>query len=112
MLAHLNRHDVEAAASYRAGLTVNPENGLLHHELAMELSAADQEKSAGEEFRQAAGLAPGEVMMRFDYGAWLLKEQQWPEAQREFEAVIRLEPGNQRAQKNLAWLHAKHPSGN
>ena len=107
VLAHLNRHD-DALASYRAGLSLKPEDGLLHHEVAAELTASGQPDAAGEEFRKAAGLAPGNVMLRFDYGAWLLKHEQWPEAQREFEAVLRLEPANTRAQKNLAWLQAKH----
>ena len=42
---------------------------------------------------------------------WLLKQERWAEAQREFEAVLRLEPGNPRAEKNLAWLRAKHSGG-
>jgi tetratricopeptide (TPR) repeat protein len=110
VLAHLNRHD-EARASYRTALSLNPGNGLLHHELALELAATGQTNVAGEEFRQAAELLQDNVALRFDYGAWLLKQERWAEAQREFEAVLRLEPGNPRAQKNLAWLRAKHSGG-
>lgn len=106
VLAHLKRHD-EAASSYRAGLTLNPENGLMHHELAMELDTAGQTAAAGQEFRKAAELVHNNVMLHFDYGAWLLKQQQWPDAQREFEMVLQLEPGNARAQKNLSWLRGR-----
>lgn len=106
VFAHLKRHD-ESLASYRAGLSLNPGDELLHHELALELTAAGQSQAAGPEFRQAAELVQNNVMLRFDYGTWLLKQKQWPEAQREFEAVLRLEPGNLRAQKNLAWLQTK-----
>ncbi len=106
VLAHLNRHE-EALASYRAGLALNPADGLTHHELALELVAAGQVDAAGPEFRQAAQLIQDNLAVRFDYGAWLLRKQLWPEAQREFEAVLRLEPGNLRAQKHLAWLQAR-----
>ena len=106
VLAHLNRHE-EAMASYRAALALNPAEGLTHHELALELVVAGQVDAAGPEFRQAAQLGQDNVVMRFDFGTWLLRKQRWPEAQQEFEAVLRLEPGNLRAQKQLAWLQAK-----
>lgn len=106
VFAHLKRHE-EAMADYRAGLALNPADGLNHHELALELVAAGQANAAGPEFRQAAQLSPDNVAARFDYGTWLLRQQLWPEARREFEAVGRLEPGNPRAQKNLAWLQAR-----
>jgi Tfp pilus assembly protein PilF len=106
VLAHLNRHE-EAMASYRAGLELNPADGLSHHELALELVAAGRADAAGSEFRQAAQFSQDSVMLRFDYGTWLLGQQLWAEAQREFEAVLRLEPDNLRAQKHLAWLQAK-----
>ncbi len=106
VLAHLNRHE-EAITSYRAGLALNPADGLTHHELALELAAAGEGDAAGPEFRQAAQFSPESVAVRFDYGTWLLKQQSWLEAQREFEAVLRLEPNNLRAQKHLAWLRAK-----
>jgi tetratricopeptide (TPR) repeat protein len=106
VLAHLNRHE-EAMASYRAGLALNPADGLIHHELALELVAAGQVDAAGPEFQQAAQLSQDNLAVRFDYGTWLLRQQLWPEAQREFEAVLRLEPSNARAQKNLLWLQAK-----
>lgn len=105
VLAHLNRH-AEARASYRAGLALNPADGLIHHELALELVAAGQVDAAGPEFRQAAQLSHDIVAVRFDYGTWLLRQKLWPEAQHEFEAVLKLEPGNPRAQKNLMWLQA------
>jgi tetratricopeptide (TPR) repeat protein len=110
-LARLNRH-AEAMASYRAGLAVRPEDGLNHHELALELDAAGQADAAGEEFRQAARFSPENVAARFDYGAWLLGQRRWPDAQREFEAVLRLEPGNPRAKRNLERLRAKLPASN
>jgi tetratricopeptide (TPR) repeat protein len=106
VLAHLNRHE-EAMASYREGLALNPTDGLTHHELALELVAAGQANAAGPEFREAAQFCPDNTAVRFDYGTWLLRQQLWPEAQREFEAVLQLEPGNLRAQKNLLWLQAK-----
>lgn len=106
VLARLNRH-AEAVASYQASLALNPADGLCHHELAIELMAAGQAAAAGEEFRQAAQCGPDSVILRYDYGAWLLRQQRWADAQAEFMAVGRLDPGNPRAQKQLAWLQAK-----
>ena len=63
--------------------------------------------TAGKEFSEAARLNPDNVAVRFDYGTWLLNQNHWDEAQREFEAVVRLEPGNLQAQKNLACLQAR-----
>ena len=106
VFARLHRHE-EAMASYRAGLALDPGDGLTHHELALELVAAGQVNEAGPEFRKAAQFSQNNVAVRFDYGTWLLKQQLWPDAQREFEAVLQLEPGNIRAQKQLVWLQAK-----
>ncbi len=106
VLARLNRHE-EAMASYRTGLALNPTDGLTHHELALELVAAGQVNAAGPEFREAAQFSQNNVAVRFDYGTWLLRQQLWSDAQREFEAVLQLEPGNVRAQKQLLWLQAK-----
>jgi hypothetical protein len=35
-----------------------------------------------------------------------MKQRRWEKARREFEAVVRLEPGNARAQKDLEALQA------
>jgi Tfp pilus assembly protein PilF len=94
-------------ASYRAGLALNAADGLTHHELALELVAAGQGDAAGAEFREAARWAPDNVGLRFDYGTWLLREQHWPEAQQEFEAVLKLQPGDARAKEHLLWLQSK-----
>jgi tetratricopeptide (TPR) repeat protein len=106
VLAHLNRHP-EAMASYRAAIQLNPADGLSHNELGLELVAAREPAAAGRELSDAARLNPDHVAVRFNYGTWLLNQSRWDEAQREFEAVLRLEPGNLRAQKNLASLQAR-----
>ena len=110
VLAHLNQHS-DAIASFRASLKSDPSNGLAHHELALELIATGQENAAGPEFDTAAQLRPDDVALRYDYATWLLRNQSWMEAQHEFEAVLKLEPHNPHAQKNLAWLHAKLSAG-
>jgi Tfp pilus assembly protein PilF len=101
----LNRH-AAAIDSYRAALQLNPADSLSHHELALELVAAGEPAAAGKEFAEAARLNTNSIAARFDYGTWLLKQNQWVDAQREFEAVIRLEPGNTRAQQALARLRS------
>lgn len=106
VLAHLNRHG-EAIESFRASLELNQADGLTHHELALEMVATGQAEAAGPEFSAAAELRPRDVALRYDYATWLLRKELWPDAQREFEAVLNLDPGNVRAQKNLAWLRAK-----
>ena len=106
VLAHLNRHD-EAIASFRASLELDPANALAHHEMALEFVATGQTNAAGPEFATAAQLRPNDVAAHYDYAVWLLGKQLWPDAQHELEAVVKLEPGNLRAQKNLAWLHAR-----
>ena len=93
--------------SYRTAIQLNPADGPSHNELALELVAAREPEAAGKEFREAARLTPDNVAVRFNYGRWLLNQSHWYEAQREFEAVVRLEPGNLQAQKNLASLLAK-----
>ena len=75
----------------------------------MELIAAQDPDAAGKEFGEAAPLNPDNVVARFDYGTWLMNQSHWDEAQREFETVIRLEPGNRWAKQNLAWLLARNP---
>ncbi|MGA2248481.1 MAG: tetratricopeptide repeat protein [Verrucomicrobiota bacterium] len=110
VLAHLNLH-AEAMASYHAGLALNPADGLTHHELALELVAAGQTDAAGLEFREAAQLSSDNVAVRFDYATWLLRQQLWPEAQQEFEAVLKLDPGNARAREHLVWLQSKPAVG-
>jgi Tfp pilus assembly protein PilF len=98
-------------ASYHAGLALNPADGLTHHELALELVAAGQTDAAGLEFREAAQLSSDNVAVRFDYATWLLRQQLWPEAQQEFEAVLKLDPGNARAREHLVWLQSKPAVG-
>ncbi len=105
VLAHLNRH-ADAIDSYRAAIRFDPADSLSHHELALELVAAREPAAAGKEFAEAARLNTNSVAARFDYGTWLLRQNQWVDAQREFEAVIRLEPGNTRAQQALARLRS------
>lgn len=46
-----------------------------------------------------------------DYGLWLMKRRDWDAAQREFEAILRLEPGNPTARQNLAWLQGEKRRG-
>jgi len=106
VLAHLNQHQ-EAIASFKSSLELNPADGLAHHELALELVATGQPEMAGPEFGAAAQLRPRDVALRYDYATWLLRKERWPDAQREFEAVLNLDPANTRAQKNLSWLRAK-----
>jgi Tfp pilus assembly protein PilF len=92
--------------SYRAGIRLNPADGLSHYELGLELLAAHELDAAGREFGEAARFNPDRVAARFNYGTWLMNQSHWNEAQREFEAVIRLDPGNVQAQKKLAALQA------
>lgn len=111
VFAHLKQHDA-AIASYRASLDLNPADGVTHHELALEFIAAGQPDAAGPEFGMAAQLHPDDVAVRFDYATWLFRKQEWPQARKEYEAVLQLDPGNSRARKNLAWLHARLAQGN
>ncbi len=110
VLGHLSRH-AEAVASYRAGLALRPADALIHHELALELVAAGENEAAGPEFQQAARFNADSVAYRFDYGTWLLRQQQWLGAKQEFEAVLKLEPNNARAQNQIAWLQSKISGG-
>jgi tetratricopeptide (TPR) repeat protein len=106
VLSHMDRH-AEAIESYRASIHLNPMDGLSHHELALELVAIGEAAAAGKEFGEAARLSPNLVAARFDYGTWLLKQNHLEEAQQEFEAVLRLEPGNVRAQQHVAGLRGR-----
>ncbi len=106
VLGHLSRH-AEAVASYRAGLALRPADALIHHELALELAAAEENEAAGPEFQQAAQLNADNIAFRYDYGTWLLRQQQWLGAKHEFEAVLKLDPNNARAQNHIAWLQSK-----
>jgi Flp pilus assembly protein TadD len=106
VLAHLDRHQ-EAIEKYRRAIELNPAEGLSHFELGSELLATHEEELAGKHFGEAARLLPGHVAARFNYGTWLMKHKRWAEAQAEFEAVMKLEPRNPRAQQKLAWLKEK-----
>jgi tetratricopeptide (TPR) repeat protein len=102
-LSALNRH-WEARDSYRAALRLNGTNALAHHELAVELTLTGEPEIAGNELAEAARLSPDNLVARLDYGLWLMQRRRWDAAQQEFEAVLRLDPGNQPAQQNLALL--------
>lgn len=102
-LSGLNRHS-EARESYRAALRLDAANGLAHHELAVELTLTGEPEMAGTELAEAARLSPDSVVARLDYGLWLMQRRHWDAAQQEFEAVLRLDPGNLPAQQNLARL--------
>jgi tetratricopeptide (TPR) repeat protein len=108
VLARLGRH-AEAMASYRAAIGLNPADGFSHHELGVELLATEQPGAGGNELAEAARLSPDNVSTRFDFGTWLMTQSRWDEAQREFEAVVHLEPANLPARQNLAWLQAGRP---
>ena len=105
VLGYMNRH-AEAIAGYRAAIQLKPADGLSHYELGLELLAAKDLDAAGKEFGDAARFNPDRVAARFNYGTWLMNQHHWDEAQREFEAVLRLEPGNVQAQRKLAALQA------
>ncbi len=57
--------------------------------------------------RRSGAVDPQNAAVRLNYGTWLLNQSRWDEAQREFEAVVRIEPGNLQAQQNLASLQAR-----
>ena len=96
-----------ALRDFQIALQINPANALAHHELGLALTQAGQSSRAGEEFHLAAQLNPDSAMYLFDYATWLFREQRWPEARQAFAEVLRVEPGNQRAQKHLAWLQTR-----
>jgi len=73
----------------------------------VELLAAKDFDAAGKEFGEAARLTPDRAGARFNFGTWLISQNRLDEAQREFEAVIRLEPGNVQAQQRLTALKAR-----
>jgi len=98
------KHHSEAIESYRAAIQLKPADGLSHYELGLELLEAGELNAAGKEFGEAARHSPDNVAVRFNYGTWLMNQKHWAEAQQEFEAVLRLEPGHVQAQEKLVTL--------
>lgn len=111
-----NGHYEEAEKLYLQVLERDPNNAAAHHGLGLVyyLHGGDFEKSLAE-FKKAVEIEPENVTYRLDWAKALttvapLEEdpekmmELLREAKAEFEKVLELEPGNQEAVKQLAYL--------
>ncbi|MGQ9462763.1 MAG: tetratricopeptide repeat protein [Candidatus Fervidibacter sp.] len=111
-----NGHYEEAEKLYLQVLERDPDNAAAHHSLGLiyYLHGGDFEKSLVE-FKRAVELEPENVTYRLDWAKALttvapLEEdpermmELLREAKAEFEKVLEIEPGNQEAVKQLAYL--------
>lgn len=111
-----NGHYEEAEKLYLQVLERDPDNAAAHHGLGLVyyLHGGDFEKSLAE-FKRAVELEPENVTYRLDWAKALttiapLEEdpekmmELLREAKAEFEKVLEIEPGNQEAVKQLAYL--------
>lgn len=111
-----NGHYEEAEKLYLQVLERDPNNAAAHHGLGLVyyLHGGDFEKSLAE-FKKAVEIEPENVTYRLDWAKALttvapLEEdpekmmELLREAKAEFEKVLEIEPGNQEAVKQLAYL--------
>ena len=83
---------LEAAALYVEALRNAPHDARLWANLGNALAAAGDRHQALDAYRHAVGLCPGNAMMRYNYGAALLDENNFEEARLHLEESARLQP--------------------
>lgn len=95
------RHD-EAAAAFRAGLALTPEDPTLRHRLGAALSMAGDARGAAAQFEAALAVAPDFADAHFSLGELLARDGRYGEAIARYEAALASRPGYVDARMGLA----------
>jgi Flp pilus assembly protein TadD len=104
-IAHKNEGEYDAAvAALEAVLSVEPACARARHELGLVMGFIGEFDRATDELRRAAELAPDDAQIRLDLGLTYAMIGMTDEAREAFEGVLRLDPGNKAALKNLSFF--------
>ena len=83
--------------AYRRALALDPERPLVYSNLGMAHAMAGRFEAAAEAFRQGLERAPDSVDLHEALGQVYARQGRLEEAVAEWEEVLRLDPGHQRA---------------
>ena len=95
------RHD-EAAAAFRAGLALRPDDPTLRHRLGVALSMAGDVRGAAAQFESALAVAPDFADAHFSLGELLARAGRYGAAIARYEAAVESRPGYRDARMGLA----------
>ena len=95
------RH-AEAAAAFRAGLALAPDDPTLRHRLGVALSMAGDTRGAVAQFESALAVAPDFADAHFSLGELLARDGRYGEAIARYEAAVRSRPSYVDARMALA----------
>ncbi|XP_065179190.1 RNA polymerase II-associated protein 3-like [Sycon ciliatum] len=110
--AHFKKGDyVSAIECYTKGMTADPRNSVLPANRAMALLKGERYKAALQDCEVALSLDPAYVKARLRRAACLVGLGQQDDAKKDYEEVLRLEPGNKQAQQDLKKLAVKKTNG-
>ncbi|MBM4247804.1 MAG: tetratricopeptide repeat protein, partial [Deltaproteobacteria bacterium] len=101
VLASQGRHG-DAVAAYRAAVAADPALLQGHNGLALALEASGDPDGALGVLAGALALAPGEPRLRLNYAAMLLARGRPAEAEQQYRALLREQPGDASARIALA----------
>ncbi len=99
-LSKMGRRE-EAIQHYRKSLALNGDAWEVHFALGEELAAAQQFSDAETEYREVTRLQPTNLVASLNLGVMLARQGRLDPAVQQFEAVLRLDPGNRQAQEYL-----------
>jgi tetratricopeptide (TPR) repeat protein len=100
-LSQLARHH-EAIEHYREALEMQPDLEKVWLALGDELVSANQISDARDAYAHAVQNKPEDALAHLDLGVMLARLKQFDSAIEEFEATLRIEPGNQAARDYLS----------
>ena len=95
------RH-AEAAAAFRAGLALTPDDPTLRHRLGVALNMAGDARAAAAQFESALAVAPDFADAHFSLGELLSGQGRYAEAAVRYEAAVRSRPSYVDARMGLA----------
>jgi tetratricopeptide (TPR) repeat protein len=96
----------EAIDAFRAAIWMNPSFWQARYWLGRELVAAGHVEEAQAQFSEVVRLRPDFARAHLIYGVGLARQEKWPEALKEFQITLQLDPPNQFARQNLETVRA------
>lgn len=104
-IAHKNAGDYSPAIEdLQAALALDPNCAEAHRQLGLVYGFTGEFEPAVESLRRAAEIAPDSVPILVDLGLTYAMLGMTDEAKATFEEVLRLDPANAAAKKNLAYF--------
>lgn len=99
-----NSHE-EAFIHYEAAVRISPNDADTHYNYAVFLKNVRQDyPSATREFLSSLRVDPDSVRTRLSYASLLGTTRQFDQAEVQYMEVLRLHPGNDKAQNGLVWI--------